>query len=175
MNSSSINTKDIIIQWHSVEGATGYNLEVCVGGIYANKIYKIICKLKNYKLTNYLLKDLEPNKNYYIAISAMNENDISNWSLINFSTESILSTTELSAFHSIPFPNPALTSTLISLQQEGDVTISAIDVLGRSFPLWSGFATVGDMELDVSTLPSGSYTLLINYGTKVETIKLIKN
>lgn len=174
LNSSSINTKDIIIQWHPVEGATGYNLEVGEGGIYANKIYKIICKLKNYKLTNYLLKDLEPNKNYYIAISVMNDNDISNWSLINFSTESILSTTELSAYHSIPFPNPAHSTTRISLLQEGGVSIFAIDVMGRSFPLWSGYATSGEMELDVSTLPAGTYSLLINYGTKVEAVRMIR-
>jgi len=53
---------------------------------------------------------------------------------------------------SIPFPNPALYTTRISLQQEGEVSISAVDVLGRSFPLWSGFATAGEMELDVSAL-----------------------
>lgn len=73
-----------------------------------------------------------------------------------------------------PFPNPALTSTRISLQQEGDVTISAIDMLGRSLPLWSGYASTGDMEIDVSTLPTGSYTLLIDYGTKREAVRLMK-
>ena len=75
----------------------------------------------------------------------------------------------------ILFPNPARFTTRLNLLQEGDISISAVDVLGHSYPLWSGFATAGDMELDVSTLPTGSYTLLINYGTKVEVVRLNKN
>ena len=54
----------------------------------------------------------------------------------------------------------------------------AIICLGTTevcFTLWSGFAAAGEMELDVSPLPTGPYTLLINYGTKVETVRLIKN
>ena len=72
------------------------------------------------------------------------------------------------------FPNPARSTTHISLQKEGDITIYAVDVLGRSFPLWSGYASAGDKELDVSTLPTGSYTLLIDYGTKREAVRMIK-
>ena len=74
----------------------------------------------------------------------------------------------------LPFPNPADATTRIFLSQEGDVSISAVDVLGRSFPLWSGFASAGDMELDVSPLPAGTYTLLMNCGTKVEAVRMIK-
>lgn len=74
----------------------------------------------------------------------------------------------------ILFPNPARFTTRLNLHQEGDISISVVDVLGRSFPLWSGFATVGDMELDVTSLPTGTYTLLINYGTKVEAVRMIK-
>ncbi len=73
------------------------------------------------------------------------------------------------------FPNPARSTTHISLLQEGDITFTAVDVLGRSFPLWSGYASAGDMELDVSSLPAGTFTLLINYGIKVEAVRLIKN
>ncbi len=72
------------------------------------------------------------------------------------------------------FPNPAHSSTRLNLQQEGDISITAVDVLGRSFPLWSGYTSVGEMELDVSSLPEGSYTLLINYGTKVEAVRMMK-
>jgi hypothetical protein len=74
----------------------------------------------------------------------------------------------------LSFPNPARTITRISLLQEGNITISAVDMLGRSFPLWSGFASAGEMELDVSALPTGSYTLLIDYGTKREAMRMIK-
>ncbi len=72
------------------------------------------------------------------------------------------------------FPNPAYSTTRVKLQQEGQVAITAVDLLGRSFPLWSGYASTGDMELDVSTLPTGSYTLLIDYGTKREAVRLMK-
>jgi hypothetical protein len=39
---------------------------------------------------------------------------------------------------------------------------------------WSGYASAGDKELDVSALPTGSYTLLIDYGTKREAVRMIK-
>ncbi len=72
------------------------------------------------------------------------------------------------------YPNPARSTTRISLHQEGEISISAVDVLGRSFQLWSGFAAAGEMELDVTSVPTGTYTLLINYGTKVEAVRMIK-
>ncbi len=71
-------------------------------------------------------------------------------------------------------PNPTTSTAYVNLQQEGQVAITAVDLLGRSFPLWSGYASTGDMELDVSTLPIGSYTLLIDYGTKREAVRLMK-
>lgn len=72
------------------------------------------------------------------------------------------------------YPNPARSTTRLNLQQEWQAEIIAVDMLGRAFPLWSGLIAAGDMELDVSTLPTGSYTLLIDYGTKREAIRLIK-
>lgn len=74
----------------------------------------------------------------------------------------------------LPFPNPARTTTWIKLQHDGEVTISAVDILGRSFQLWSGYTFAGDKELDVSSLPAGTYNLLINYGTKIESVRMIK-
>ncbi len=71
-------------------------------------------------------------------------------------------------------PNPTTSTAYVNLQQEGQVAITAVDLLGRSFPLWSGYASTGDMELDVSTLPIGSYTLLIDYGTKREAVRMMK-
>ncbi len=79
---------------------------------------------------------------------------------------------ELTKYHL--FPNPAYSTTRVKLQQEGQVAITAVDLLGRSFPLWSGYASTGDMEIDVSNLPIGSYTLLIDYGTKREAVRMMK-
>ncbi len=72
-----------------------------------------------------------------------------------------------------PYPNPAHTTTRLNLQQEGQVSITAVDLLGRSFPLWSGYTSTGTLELDVSTLPTGSYTILIDYGTKREAVRMM--
>ncbi len=77
-------------------------------------------------------------------------------------------------FSYFPFPNPAYSIARVNLQQEGQVAIMAVDLLGRSFPLWSGYASTGTLELDVSTLPTGPYTLLIDYGTKREAVRLMK-
>jgi hypothetical protein len=85
-----------------------------------------------------------------------------------------LSVFEGQQYNSYLSPNPARSTTRISLQQEGQVAITAVDLLGRSYPLWSGNASTGDMELDVSTLPTGSYTLLIDYGTKREAVRMMK-
>lgn len=81
-----------------------------------NRVYKVICKLKDYKPTKYLLRNLEPNKNYYISVSSMNENDISNWEQIYFSTESILSTYDSCENIIYLFPNPARSTTRLNLQ-----------------------------------------------------------
>ncbi len=72
------------------------------------------------------------------------------------------------------YPNPARSIARVNLQQEGQVAITAVDLLGRSFPLWLGYASTGTLELDVSTLPTGSYTLLIDYGTKREAVRMMK-
>ncbi len=85
-----------------------------------------------------------------------------------------LSVFEGQQYNSYLSPNPARSITRLNLQQEGDISITAVDLLGRSYPLWSGYASSGDMELDVSTLPTGSYTLLIDYGTKREAVRMMK-
>ncbi len=77
-------------------------------------------------------------------------------------------------YHYQLFPNPVRSTTRVNLQQEGQVAITAVDLLGHSFPLWSGYASTGTLELDVSTLPTGSYTLLIDYGTKREAVRMMK-
>ncbi|MGB9703065.1 MAG: fibronectin type III domain-containing protein, partial [Candidatus Kapaibacteriota bacterium] len=130
-NNSSINTDNILIEWNPIEGATGYNVQVGQDGMFSNKVYEINLKVKNYKNTSYLLSNLEPNKIYYIAISAMNDDDISDWSMINFSTESVLSLTDKTFNKIAVWPNPAVTFIRINLQQEGQVAITAVDLLGR--------------------------------------------
>jgi len=72
------------------------------------------------------------------------------------------------------FPNPASSTTTIKLSEELNGKISAVDLLGNETLVWSGFAPVGDLELDVSHLPAGIYTILINNGYKTETLKMIK-
>jgi hypothetical protein len=52
--------------------------------------------------------------------------------------------------------------------------ITAVDLLGSETQLWSGFAPAGDLELDVSQLPIGIYTILINNGYKTEALKMIR-
>ncbi|MGB9703041.1 MAG: hypothetical protein ACPLX7_10015, partial [Candidatus Kapaibacteriota bacterium] len=88
--------------------------------------------------------------------------------IIKFKESIITSVLDMKIQGINPYPNPARSTTRVNLQQEGQVAITAVDLLGRSFPLWSGYASTGDMELDVITLPTGSYTLLIDYGTKRE-------
>ena len=94
--------------------------------------------------------------------------------IIKFKESIITSVLDMKIQGINPFPNPAYSIARVNLQQEGQVAIMAVDLLGRTFPLWSGNASTGDMELDVSTLPTGSYTLLIDYGTKREAVRLMK-
>jgi len=72
------------------------------------------------------------------------------------------------------FPNPASSTTTIKLTEELNGKISAVDLLGNETLVWSGFAPAGDLELDVSVLPAGIYTILINNGYKTEALKMIK-
>lgn len=172
---STVTTKDLLINWTPIENAESYNLIVWTDQFHTQgRLYDIFLRIKDIKTTQFLLRDLDPNKDYYISLSASNNFDISEWRhTITFTTSPILSVSRDSKALVI-FPNPARSSTRISLLQEGDIIITAIDVLGRSFSLWTGFATAGEMELDVSLLPKGSYTLLINYGTKVEAVRMMK-
>ena len=72
------------------------------------------------------------------------------------------------------FPNPTTSTTTIKLDEELNGKITAVDLLGNETLVWSGFAPVGDLELDVSHLPAGIYTILISNGYKTEALKMIK-
>jgi hypothetical protein len=72
------------------------------------------------------------------------------------------------------YPNPARSTIQVKMEQEGQTAITAVDFLGRSYPLWSGYSGNGTLEINVSNLPAGSFTLLIDYGTKREAIRMIK-
>ncbi|MEM4662895.1 MAG: T9SS type A sorting domain-containing protein, partial [Candidatus Diapherotrites archaeon] len=138
---------------------------------------------ENLLIPKYTFKYMEPynedysikgSKSYSVIIWAESERGlISDAIRAYFAAEPYASLSFKSIISNI-FPNPALSSTRISLQQEGDISITAVDILGRAYPLWSGYATPGEKELDVSSLPAGSYNLLINYGSKIETVRMIK-
>jgi hypothetical protein len=169
---------NLTISWDKVASADYYKLFIFK--IYINDFKggvlttTPIVMEENYINTSYLFNKFEENYIYEIVL----------WAESDFRRSPIFqafyiyiksnSTGKDELVSSFLFPNPARTTTRISLQREGNITISAIDVLGRSFPLWLGYASAGDMEIDVSKLPTGSYTLLIDYGTKREAVRMIK-
>jgi hypothetical protein len=171
--SMTFNINEVKFKWESIPEAQGYALIIArysiLGDLKAIKTYSF------YPDTVLVFNDFQENTTYVFYVAAMNENEISYFNGVQFSTGEFTGIhTKENYFKTNLFPNPARSTTRISLQREGNITISAVDVLGRSFPLWSGYASAGDMELDVSTLPTGSYTLLIDYRTKREAVRMIK-
>ncbi|MGB9703047.1 MAG: hypothetical protein ACPL1A_10060 [Candidatus Kapaibacteriota bacterium] len=178
LKSSTLN-----IEWEPVLYANNYRLYLfeiyfppeITGEYDTYNVYHItpVVIEENYKKNSYLYKYLKPNRYYQLILWA--ENETSTSTIINYYyyTSDNLSVKE-NETKIITFPNPAYSTARVKLQQEGQVAITAVDLLGRSFPIWSGYASTGDMELDISTLPTGSYTLLIDYGTKREAMRLMK-
>ncbi len=177
--------KDIELKWHSVEGATHYQIQVVEreGREYlvdpyppANYDSTLFAETTTTELSYKL-----PNTNYYkyysCRIRAFNDSLSSQWIEKEFLTEkdpgnSIVNFKKLN--QQLTFPNPASSTTTIKLTEELNGKISAVDLLGNETLVWSGFAPAGDLELDVSVLPAGIYTILINNGYKTEALKMIK-
>lgn len=181
-NLVSVNLQDNKINfiWKKVQSADSYNITLYDANRkrleYASLgSLRVLFNIQDYKDTTFVYDKFDFKKNYLFTVTAQNKDGISYYSSSEFY---ILESNNINSKELIGlriFPNPALSTTRISLLQEGNISINAVDMLGRSLPLWSGFATAGEMELDVTSLPTGTYTLLINYRTKVEAIKLIKN
>ncbi len=163
----------IKFKWESISEAQGYAIIITQYGLFGYE--KAIKTYSFYPDTILDFNGLQENKVYKFYVATMNENEISYFNNALFSTGQFTSVEK--SINDIIYticPNPAYSTTRVKLQQEGQVAITAVDLLGRSFPIWSGYAGTGDMELDVSTLPTGSYTLLIDYGTKREAVRLMK-
>lgn len=75
------------------------------------------------------------------------------------------------------YPNPVTDFAQLRLDKEfsGFITISIVDLLGNTTQIYSGEVS-GDSSLnhDFSSFPTGFYSLIIDYGTKREVVKVIK-
>jgi len=75
------------------------------------------------------------------------------------------------------YPNPVSDFARLKLDNEfpGLVSISLVDLLGNSTEIYKGEASGGvPLDLNISRFPTGFYSLLIDYGTKREVVKVIK-
>ena len=74
-------------------------------------------------------------------------------------------------------PNPAsinLTVKVANLNQISSVSLSVFDVLGRNIPLAYERTGTDHLQLDISTLPQGSYVLRVQIGGETGTARFIK-
>ncbi|MGB9703058.1 MAG: hypothetical protein ACPL1A_10115, partial [Candidatus Kapaibacteriota bacterium] len=154
--------KNLTISWDKVPNADYYKLFIFK--IYEEEFYSKIGEItttpivmeENYKNTSYFFDKFEENYIYEIILWAeavSRRSPIFQAYYVYINSNSI---EKNKLCTSLLYPNPTYSTTRVNLQQEGQVAITAVDLLGRSFPLWSGYASTGDMELDVSTLPTGS-------------------
>ena len=94
--------------------------------------------------------------------------------ILKFKESIITSVSDKKNYTNLLFPNPASSTTTIKLTEELNGKITAVDLLGNETLVWSGFAPAGDLELDLSHLSTGIYTILISNGYKTEAMKMIK-
>lgn len=76
------------------------------------------------------------------------------------------------------YPNPVSDFAWYKLEDDfsGIIAISILDILGHATQIYSGEVSGGvPLNLDFSTFPTGFYSLIIDYGTKREVVKVIKN
>jgi hypothetical protein len=79
--------------------------------------------------------------------------------------------------HSSISPNPVSNFARLKLDNEfsGIASISIVDLLGNSNVIYSGDVSGGvPLNLDFSAFPTGFYSLIVDYGTKREVVKVIK-
>lgn len=178
----------VSIEWVPVEGAIGYHLQV--GREDAGFVTGVFVDEPGLAGLSYPLNDLEPNVTYAVRVRTVTSTDTGNWSSMlgqhTFTTGDGISSIELqrrSAFARLQvWPNPAHESrVLVRTRQTGAagerVRLTIHDLLGRvilekEVPLRTAGET-GEAELEIESLPSGSYRLVVDDGTYRGTIQLV--
>lgn len=119
-------------------------------------------------------------KNKYFLIDEYSEGDLV--SILWIYNEEDVRFTDIVQEYSILnktliYPNPVSDYTQLKLEKEfsGFVSVSIVDLLGNSNAVFKGEINGNiPLDLDFSAFPTGFYSLIIDYGTIREVVKVIK-
>jgi len=170
----------IKIVWNKVDRATGYDL--VIDKYYPNSwVGNTQVVYTNYTDTSYVLCDIRENirTKYKIMLGAVSENDHSNFAirtdLYNYDPNGVK---EYKVSDSYLYPNPVNDFAKLKLDSKfsGLVNVSIMDMQGNTE--WLGHYNLDEsnhfVELNLSKYARGLYTLLLDYGTCREIVKMIK-
>lgn len=135
--------------------------------------------IKKISASKYLHLNFIKTINQNIFLSILDSNSLSNLIIFSKNPNNIKNNNrEFINYVEILYPNPISDFAKLKLDNEfsGFVSISIVDLLGNTTELYKG-ELIGNMplDLDFSDFPSGFYSLIIDYGTKREVVKIIKN
>jgi hypothetical protein len=165
--------------WNKVESATGYDLLLYESNpnlVGANiKSYRFA--LTNYQDTSVTVYDLIDNTDYIFTVSAVSNDDHSFFTSLFMKNEYPDNIIDYSISNSSLSPNPVSDYARLKLDNDysGIVSISIVDLLGNTTELYKGEISRNmPLDLDFFAFPTGFYSLIIDYGTKREVVKVIK-
>jgi hypothetical protein len=181
---------EVIFRWKKVPNAVNYNIVLFESvNYYQNSPgtqSRFLFNIRNYyKDTNLVYKDLKPNTNYTIFVTAQNQYEVSKYAISRFITTDDVSVQDFQNDNSLfIYPNPASDYIIVrangysSIREDGILEpIRIFDVFGKcvlSTPSSLRDATPqeGNFRIDVSSLPAGVYFVRIGAEPPVKFIKL---
>jgi hypothetical protein len=162
------------LQWKTSQeqNVQGYSVQRSVDGVKWENIGTVASPGQSSQERSYVFTDKSPasSGNFYRIV----ENDFSGQRTISGIVKSNCSSKE--EVNLYPNPSSGNSSLRVSLVSSANVTVQILDSKGAMIrqtqvQLPSGVSTI---PLDMNTYAKGVYTLKINYGRKMEVIKMIK-
>jgi len=163
------------IEWDSVKGADWYVFELAKDELFS----EVIISESKYKMLSYNY-DLEELTEYFYRIKAKSDNNESRWRQGSIKTEKITDVFEEITQNNefLIYPNPAKNELFLNLlnPEVRNISISIVNSLG--YPIFQKDITLDGhedhlMKIDVSSINSGVYHVVCEYGTQMLVRKLI--
>jgi photosystem II stability/assembly factor-like uncharacterized protein len=168
------------IVWNKVDSAKGYDIALYVISnlFFSRSFYQFV--QTDYKDTSYVIKQLQNNTDYkfIFVIGAVSDDDHSFFVYKEYYNYDPSGVKEYEVSDSYLYPNPVTDYAKVKIDSKfnGLVNVSIMDMQGNTE--WLGHynldLTNHFVELNFSKYSQGLYTLLLDYGTSREIVKMIK-
>ncbi len=159
----------ITVEWSVIDEADSYFLQIASDIDFNDLIIS-----QDDLTSNQYEFQADYEKIYFWRVSVKINDYQSEWSTIwNFQT-GVNSVKYIHSDNYPIYPNPVFDKFIVINANEPVYNITAVDILGNNIQLHNIIITNNAIEVDASNLSKGYYNLLIDFGTRIEVIKMIK-